>query len=261
MFEEHGLLIEASALAFRVLLAAIPAALFVVGLLGFFDLESVWRDHVVPTLQANVSHPAFKLIDQAVTYVLRNEQGFWTTAGAAIAVWQMSNIVRGVGKVLDRLYGIEEEEEGSTLRRLLTSLWVGAVVGLLWLGAICAGRLLPLAVRDALGGGAVASVLGVAVGILLAAALLLAAIGFMLRFGADVERPLRWITLGALLVVVGWIVGSALFALYLTQIASYATVFGNMATIFVLLEYLFLLAVIFVGGLALDALAEGRAET
>jgi hypothetical protein len=34
-----------------------------------------------------------------------------------------------------------------------------------------------------------------------------------------------------------------------------------MATIFVLLEYLFLLAVIFVGGLALDALAEGRAET
>jgi uncharacterized BrkB/YihY/UPF0761 family membrane protein len=36
-------------------------------------------------------------------------------------------------------------------------------------------------------------------------------------------------------------------------------VFGNLATIFILLEYLFLLSVIFLLGLTFDAIAEGRA--
>jgi uncharacterized BrkB/YihY/UPF0761 family membrane protein len=53
---------------------------------------------------------------------------------------------------------------------------------------------------------------------------------------------------------------SALFAFYLADIASYGTVFGNLATIFVLLEYLYLLAAIFLAGLAFDAIAEGRAD-
>jgi hypothetical protein len=43
---------------------------------------------------------------------------------------------------------------------------------------------------------------------------------------------------------------SALFAFYLADIA----------TIFVLLEYLYLLAAIFLAGLAFDAIAEGRAD-
>jgi membrane protein len=257
-FEEHKLLIEASALAFRVLLAAVPAILFVVGLIGFFGLESLWRDHVVPSLRSNVSPPAFKPIDQAVTYVLHNQQVFWVTAGAAIATWEMSGIVRGVANLLNGLYGIEDDRPG--LERLVNSLWLGAVVGLLWLAAICAGRLLPIAVRAALGDAALPSILGWALGVLVAATLLMTAIGLMVRVAPDVERPIGWVTFGAVLVVVGWIVGTLLFALYLTDVASYGTVFGNMATVFVLLEYLFLLAVIFIGGLTIDALAEGRAD-
>jgi membrane protein len=256
-FGEHNLLVEAGALAFRVLLAAIPATLCVIGILGLFGLDSLWQDHVVPTLRQNVSHPAFRLIDQAVTYVLRKEQVFWATAGAVIAIWQLSAIVRAVANVLNRLYGVEDERP--QLERFVTSLWTGAAVGLLWLGAIAAGRLLPLALGDALGDSAVSSVISTAVGLALAATLLLVATALMVRFGPDLKQPLRWVTFGAVLVVVGWIVGSALFAFYLTSVASYGTVFGNLATIFILLEYLFLLSVIFLLGLTFDAIAEGRA--
>jgi membrane protein len=217
-FGEHNLLVEAGALAFRVLLAAIPATLFVIGVLGLFGLDSLWQDHVVPTLRQNVSHPAFRLIDQAVSYVLRKEQVFWATAGAAIAIWQMSSIVRAVANVLNRLYGVEDERP--QLERFVTSLWAGAAVGLLWLGAIAAGRLLPLALSDAVGDGAAASVVSTVVGLGVAAALLLVATGLLVRVAPAIEEPVRWVTFGAVLVVVGWIVGSALFAFYLTSVAS-----------------------------------------
>jgi membrane protein len=255
-FGEHNLLVEAGALAFRVLLAAIPATLFVIGVAGLLGLDSLWQDHVVPTLRENVSHPAFRLIDQAVTYVLRKEQVFWATAGAAIAIWQMSSIVRGVGNILNRLYEVEDERP--QLDRFANSLWLGAVIGLLWLGALAAGRLLPLALDNAIGDGAAGSALSTVVGVAVAACLLLVSNGLLVRIAPAIEQPVRWVTFGAILVVVGWIVGTALFAFYLTSVASYATVFGNLATIFILLEYLFLLSAIFLIGLTLDAIAEGR---
>jgi membrane protein len=254
---KDDLLIAATAIAFRVLLAAIPATLFVIGLLGFLDLGSVWRSDVVPSLRDGVSPAAFHLIDHAVTYVLERQQVFWVTVGLGIAIWEMSGIVRAVGQILNRLYGVKDDRPG--LERLRNSLLVGAASGALLLAAVAAARLVPLGIGSALGHGLVAWVVGHVIGLALAAVLLLAAIGVMVRIAPDVKRPLRWVSFGAVVVVVLWIVVSAVFAFYLTSIASYATVFGNMATVFVLLEYLFLVSATFVIGLTLDALAEGRA--
>jgi membrane protein len=257
-FEEHDLLVAATALAFRVLLAAIPVLLFLVGLLGLLHLGSLWTDHVAQDLRSSVSQPAFKLINRAVGYVLHSQQLFWVTAGAAIATWEMSGVVRGVANVLNRLYGVEDDRP--RLERLANSLWVAAAVAALFICALAAARLLPSAVQGVVGSGPAADAVGAIVGVLLAALLLLVAISLMVRVGPDQERPLGWVTFGAVLVVSGWILMSALFALYLSEIASYATVFGTMATAFIALEYLFLLAAVFLGGLTIDALAEGRAK-
>jgi len=51
---------------------------------------------------------------------------------------------------------------------------------------------------------------------------------------------------------------SALFGLYLTTFASYGSVFGSLATVFILIEYLFLVAVVFLGGIVIDSIADGR---
>lgn len=172
VYRKHDLLIEASAIAFRILLAVIPALLFVIGLLGFFDLGSIYRDHVLPNLRSSVSPPAFHLIDDAVTYVLQSQQVFWVTAGAGIAVWEMSGIVRAVGQVLNRLYEVDDDRPA--LERLRNSVLVGAAVGVLLLAALAAARLLPLGLRGLWGAGLVGSPLSLAVGLLLAAGLLLA---------------------------------------------------------------------------------------
>ena len=247
---------QASAIAFRLFLALVPCVLFLLGLIGFLGLEEVWRDDVVPELRPGVSAAAFTVIDDAVTYVLTEQKAFWVTIGALIAVWQLSSIVRATGQTLNRLYGVEEHEERSLWRSMVVSYVVGAAVGALLLLAIAVLRLGPLVIDDVLPDDFVFQAVAFLLRWLVGFALLLAAIGLVVRVGPDRESPARWVTLGAVLVVVGWAVFSVLFGLYLTQIASYATIFGNLATLFVLLEYLFLSANIFVGGLALNSLIE-----
>jgi len=52
----------------------------------------------------------------------------------------------------------------------------------------------------------------------------------------------------------GWLVMSIGFGLYLREIADYNSVFGGLATVVVLIGYLYAAAVVFLGGVQLDAL-------
>ena len=84
-FREHQLLIASGGIAFRVLLATVVGALYVMGLLGFFGLSEVWRSDIAPDLRSSVSDPAFRLLNDAALQVLEGKAFFWVTAGAAIA--------------------------------------------------------------------------------------------------------------------------------------------------------------------------------
>ena len=54
-FTEKGLLVDAGSLAFRAFLALIPALLFIVGLLGFFGFDEVWKNDIAPDVKSSVS--------------------------------------------------------------------------------------------------------------------------------------------------------------------------------------------------------------
>jgi membrane protein len=257
-FRAHRLTIQASAIAFRAFLALIPLLLFGFGLLGLFGAEEVWRQDIAPDLRGGVSDAAFTLIDDAVVNVLTEKQLFWVTLGALVAVWEVSGIVRANALILDAVYEVREER--SARQRFLLSFAVAAAVIPLVLAAVLIVRLGPLALDGLLGTGTPGEVIGFAIRWLLATALLLVAIGLMLRAAPDVKRPWHWVTFGSLVVVSAWILMSLLFGLYLTEIADYGSVFGNLATIFVALEYLYLSAIVFLAGLVLDSEVEDRAQ-
>jgi membrane protein len=79
-------------------------------------------------------------------------------------------------------------------------------------------------------------------------------VGLVLRLGPDRFEPAGWVSAGSGIVVVSWIVSSAAFLAYLTQLASYGSVFGALATVVVLFAYLYLSSVVFVFGVQADAL-------
>ena len=68
-----------------------------------------------------------------------------------------------------------------------------------------------------------------------------------------------WVSLGTGLVLVSWVLTSIAFGVYVQYVASYTSVFGHLASIFVLLLYLWLSANSFLVGIQVDACARKRA--
>ena len=78
----------------------------------------------------------------------------------------------------------------------------------------------------------------------------------MARFAPSDTRPWRLVSRGSAVTLVCWVVASLAFGFYLRDIASFGSVFGNLATVMIAFEYLYLSSVAFLTGLLLDRLAE-----
>jgi membrane protein len=254
-YVEHDLLTYASAISFQILSAFVPFLLFATALLGFLSLDQVWTRDLAPDIEPNVSTAAFTLIDDTVRTVLSSRQVFWVTAGLLLAIWQISGAVRAVMDALNTLYRIEPRRSGT--RRMALSLALAAAVGACLLGAIAVAGLGPLLYGSY---GALADVALFLARWALAGALLLLALGMLVRYGPDRDQPLRWVSFGSLVVMLAWVVMSTGFGVYLRAIASYGSVFSNLATVVVLMAYIYLSSLVFLGGLQFDALVREEVD-
>jgi membrane protein len=155
---------------------------------------------------------------------------------------------------LDRVYGYHRRR--SLLELLPRSLALGAAMGVCVVTAIAIVRFGPLLTGDVHG---VLAVLSFLVRWLLAAAVLAAGVGLVVRYGAATRQPVPWVSFGTGLVLMSWVLTSIGFGLYATYVASYTSVFGHLASIFVLLLYLWLSANAFLVGIQLDACVRNKA--
>jgi membrane protein len=246
-FDRNDLLTYASAIAFQILTAIVPFLLFLLGLLGFFDLGGVWADDLAPEVEPRVSPPVFDLLNDTVNQVLDERQLFWVTGGFALALWQVSGAVRAVMGALDGVYGTRRKRPARERYPLSFALAVG--VGVLLVMAFAVVRFGPL-LLDVSG---VIGALWFALRWLVATGLLTLAVAALVHFAPGVRRPLPWVSFGTLLVIAGWVAMSIGFGVYLTEIADYESIFSGLATFIVLMAYLYAAAVVFLGGVQVDA--------
>src|SRR5215211_7297923 len=202
-FRRHGLINFAAAMAFCVILSLVPFLLFLLALLGFLQLDEVWRKDIAPELRDSVSHAAFRLLDDTAKRVLTEKQGWWLTGGFALALWEISAATRATMTALDRIYGFHRRRG---FRELFPrSVALGLTFGILAVTAVALVRFLPLLVGDLPG---VMAVLFFIVRWLLAAALLGTGAALFVRFGTAARQTLPWVTLGTGLVMSAWVVMS-----------------------------------------------------
>ena len=247
---EGELLTYASAIAFRVLFAFIPFALFTFALVGFFDLTPAWTVDIAPTLRPSLPEPAFLLLDGTVRQALVTRQGFWLTLGFLLAVWQMSSTVRVTADALDRIYGIDDQR---TMRRWLgTSIAVALAAGACLLAAAVAIHLGSQIIEWLLGPSELASIAGFVLRWAVALAAMLLAVGLVLRYAPGERVKWRWVGTGALATVATWALASAAFGAYVGWLIDYPSLFGNLAFPFVLLFYLNFAALAFLVGVWLE---------
>jgi membrane protein len=243
-YDDHDILTFASAIAFRVLYSVIPLALFGLGLAGALGQEEQWTRDLGPKVEEAVSAPVFQVIDEAARRALTERQTFWMTAGLVLAVWTISGATRAIMDVLDRVYGPGRERGFG--ERLVVSLALGLGVAVLLLAATACATLAPLPtwLRWPLAGG-----------------LLVAVVALLVAFAPTERRPLRWISAGTALSVGAWLGSSLALGWYATSVADYGSVYGALATIVLLLTYLYVAAAAFLTGVEVDDQLESRSRS
>jgi membrane protein len=155
--------------------------------------------------------------------------------------------------VLDRIYEIRRKRP--FWERMWVSLALAAaasVLGLLAIGMLEFGSGL---VNTLIGGGVVVGVFAGIVRWLLALAALALLLALLVRYAPAEHQPWHLVTRGSSLTIAGWVGVSLLFGLYLRDIADYGSIFGNLATVIIAFEYLYLSAIVLLTGLILDRLA------
>jgi membrane protein len=254
-FKQHDLLTYASAISFQILTAIIPFVLFVLALAGLLHLDGVWRNHVAPEIQANVSAAVFSVISDAVNKVFAGTQGLWATLGGALALWQVSGAVRAVMGAFDRIYGAQAERP--FVRRYVVSFVLAIAVGGCFILATVCLLLAPfVSMRHPSTAWEVFAFFAPWV---LAAGFLFLAVGLLVRVAPATRQPLPWVSLGAAIVIASWVVVSLAFYFYLTAVASYESVFGSLASVIVAMAYLYTSTIVFLFGTQLDAIFRAQA--
>ena len=246
-FKEHKLLTYATAIAMRALVGLVGLAFLAVALLQPLGQEDFWRDHAGPALEPKLTQPTFDAVHAAVEKIVANNSTGLIAFAAALAVWQVSGSIRAVLDALNTI--VDAEEDRSPLVRFALS--VGLAVAVI---ALIACALFAVAVC-----GRVAAAVGGPVHWLVAvlrwpigAVFLGIAVGIVARFAPAKQRGARWASVGAAVIVVAWLIESALYALYFERFANYKTAPGNLLLLIAITSYLYISSIVFLVGAQLD---------
>jgi membrane protein len=254
-----GITDVAASLAYYAFLA-IPALLLVT--LGVFanvaGQDTV--NSILDTLDGVIPPEAIQLLDESLTRTLENQSGgvALIVIGGLLALWTATSAMGGLMRGLNRVYGTKETRSFGKQR--LTGLAILGCVLLafaLVFGLLVLGPVLSTAVGDATDATTLVGWLWWTLQWPIVLLGLLLAFAAILYFGPNVEVPkFRFITPGALLAVVVWILASGLFALYVGLLGSYDKTWGSLAAVIVMLTWLWLTALALLLGAEVNAEAE-----
>jgi len=254
-FKQHDLLTYSSAISFQILTAVVPFAMSMLALGGLLHLGGVWRNHVSPDIRPHVSTAVFSVISSAVSKALSGRELLWATLGGGLALWQVSGAIRAVMGAFDRIYGASLERP--LIRRYLISFALAMATGACFIAATVCLALAPFfAVRHP---GAAWEVFAFLARWVLAVGFLSLAVGLLVHVAPATFQPLPWVSLGTAIVIVWWVIVSVCFYIYLTTVASYGSVFGSLASVIVVMAYLYISTTAFLFGAQLDAIIRAQA--
>jgi membrane protein len=244
-FARHDLLTYSSAIAFQVLYAVVPLALLALAGLGLLGEQSVYTQHIAPSLRHDLSRQAFTIANHTALKTMNGGRLWWGTAGLALTLWGVGSSLRAMMTPLNAVYGAQETR--SWWERIAISLCGGVAVVACVLGAMLAvlgGRLI--------GASGLAAVALFLARWLVALVLLLLANAVLIRLVPAKKRPARWVSIGSGLATVCWIGATVGFGAYISAV-SYTSFYGALASIVLLLIYLHVSAIAFLLGVTVDS--------
>jgi membrane protein len=262
-FRQDNLTTVAAALAYYAFLA-IPSVLMVA--IGIFALVSNPSEAatLVDRLSGIMPADAQKLLQDSLGR-LTNDKGTGVAiliVGSVLALWSLTGAMQNVMWGLNIAY--DRDETRGFVRKRITGLTMVAFAGgavLLVFGLLVLGPHLTTWIGNTVGNESLVTwIWWTAQWPILLAGLLIAFAG-ILYLGPNVDHP-RWsfLSFGAALAIVLFLLLSGAFAFYVSQFASYNKTWGSLSAVVVMLTWLWLAGVALLFGAEVNAEAERSRE-
>ena len=248
---EHNTTLVAAGVAFYAFLAFVPALIAFISVYGLVaDPSDVKRqvDDIASALPKEVQNfLEFQL--NAIIDANTSAVSITLVVAIALALWSASG---GMAALVTGIHVAHERDEPKSFvakRGKAIALTIGAIVFLGIVVFLIAA--LPPLMSEA------GDVGRIALQVLrwpILAVVMIVGIGLLYRFSTKEPIPARLgvVTAGSVVAMIGWLVVSALFAVYTANFASYSKTYGALASIVVLLLWLWLSSLLVLVGAEFD---------
>jgi membrane protein len=248
---EHNTTLVAAGVAFYAFLAFVPALIAFISIYGLAANPSDVKRQVNDVASALPKEVQSFLVFQLNSIIKANTSAVSLTLLVAIlvALWSASGgiaaLVTGIHVALER----DEPKSFATKRAKALALTFGAIV-FLGIVVFLIAALPPLAS----GAGDVGRIGLQVLRWPILAVVMVFGLGLLYRFSTKEHTPgwLGVVTTGSVVATIGWLIVSALFALYTANFASYSKTYGALASIVVLLLWLWLSSLLILVGAEVD---------
>jgi membrane protein len=252
----------AAALTYYAVLALFPAIIALLSILGLVGQGPKVVDTMLQIMRDSGLATTAKSLEPTLKQLTNTPgAGLALVIGLLTALWSASGYVGSFGRAMNRIHEVEEGRPVWKLRpvMLLVTLVTVILVALVLLALVVSG---PLAesLGNVIGLGSTAVLVwNIAKWpvILVVVVLIVALLYFATP---NVKQPkFRWLSVGAFLAILVWVVASAAFGFYVSNFSSYNKTYGSLAGVIVFLLWLWLTNVALLFGAELDAeLERGR---
>ena len=252
----------AAALTYYAVLSLFPALLALVSLLGVFG-QGEATGALLDMVRQLGQQQAVDTIEPVITQLSQSTgAGITLIVGILLALWSASGYVQAFGRAMNDVYEIDEGRPVWKLRpwMLLVTAMLLVMATLTAIALVVSGP-----VAEAIGGVIGLSDFAVTVWNIAKWPVMLAMVVVMVaslyHFTPNVRQPkFRWISIGAVVAIVTWVVVSALFAFYVSNFGSYNKTYGSLGGVIVFLLWLWITNLALLFGAELDAETERGRE-
>ncbi|MCU1542993.1 MAG: transposon TnsA [Microbacteriaceae bacterium] len=253
----------AAALTYYGVLAAFPALLAIVSLLGVVGDAQQTANNVLDLLGGFVPQAQVDALREPIEKLTGSPAaGFALITGIVGALWSASGYVGAFSRAMNRVYGIDEGRPFWKLRPMMLVVTVIAVVGaVLVVVLLVASGPVAEAIGASIGLGDTAILVWSIVKWPVIVAIAIGLIAVLYYATPNVKQPkFRWMSIGALVALIAWVVASVLFALYVVNFSSYNSTYGSIGGVIVFLLWVWITNIALLFGAELDAEMERGRE-
>jgi membrane protein len=243
----------AAGVAFFGLLALVPALVALVSVYGLVADPSRVDEQVEDVLGAAPSEVRDLVTSQlsSITDDAGGALGLAAAISLIVALWSASSGVKNLIAAINAAYDEDETRGFVKLRSVSLAFTLGAIVFLVASFILIA--VLPSVLADTGLGTAGRILAGVLRWVVLLVGMLMA-LAVLYRYGPDRDNPTwSWVSPGAIMATVLWLIGSALFAFYTANFGKYNETYGSLGAVVVVMLWLYISALAVILGAELNA--------